>query len=97
PTRGGAASNTRDKATALLPALLTERLPELGIDFALMYPSFGLTINAMPDDLQRASARAYNRMTADMFVPYAARFAPVAILPAQSPDHAIGELGYRGG
>src|SRR5215510_14700615 len=51
----GVTSNTRDKATALLPSLLNERLPELGIDFALMYPSFGLTINAMPDDLQRAS------------------------------------------
>ena len=93
----GVTSNTLDKATALLPALLNERLPELGIDFALMYPSFGLTINAMPDDLQRASARAYNRMTADMFGPYAARFAPVAILPAQKPEHAIEELEYAVG
>ena len=42
----GVTSNTLDKATALLPALLNERLPELGIDFALIYPSFGLTINA---------------------------------------------------
>ena len=39
----GVTSNTLDKATALLPALLNERLPELGIDFALIYPSFGLT------------------------------------------------------
>ena len=39
----GVTSNTRDKATALLPDLLNERLPELGIDFALIYPSFGLT------------------------------------------------------
>ena len=35
----GATSNTLDKATALLPALLDERLPELGIDFALIYPT----------------------------------------------------------
>src|SRR5688500_18490887 len=41
----GVTSQTLDKATALLPALLNERLPELGIDFAIMYPSFGLTIN----------------------------------------------------
>ena len=88
-------SNTLDKATALLPALLNERLPELGIDFALIYPSFGLTINGIAqDDLHRAAVRAYNMMTADMFAPYAARFAPVAIIPCQTPDEAIEELEY---
>ena len=91
----GVTSNTYDKATALLPALLDERLPELGIDFALMYPSFGLTLNAVADDdLSRATARAYNRMTMDMFRPYAARFAPVAIMPARTPEAAIQELEY---
>jgi predicted TIM-barrel fold metal-dependent hydrolase len=91
----GVTSQTYDKATALLPALLNERLPELGIDFAVMYPSFGLTINAIADDgLSRAAARAYNMMTADMFGPFAARFAPVAILPARTPDAAIDELDY---
>ena len=94
----GVTSQTYDKATALLPALLNERLPELGIDFAVMYPSFGLTINAMEDDeLLCASARAYNRMTADMFAPFAARFAPVAIIPARTPQMAIGEVEYAVG
>ena len=64
----GVTSNTLDKATALLPALLNERLPELGIDFALIYPSYGLLINPITDDeLSRAAARAYNVMTAEMF------------------------------
>src|SRR6185295_4730563 len=40
----GVTSDTLDKATALLPALLNERLPELGIDFALIYPSLGLAL-----------------------------------------------------
>ncbi|HEV7391034.1 MAG TPA: amidohydrolase family protein, partial [Burkholderiales bacterium] len=94
----GVTSNTLDKATALLPALLNERLPELGIDFAIMYPSFGLTINAIAeDDLSRAAARAYNRMTAEMFAPFAARFAPVAIIPARTPEAAIEELEYAVG
>jgi predicted TIM-barrel fold metal-dependent hydrolase len=94
----GVTSNTLDKATALLPALLNERLPELGIDFALIYPSFGLTINTIErDDLHRAAARAYNKMTADMFAPFAARFAPVAILPAHTPGEAIEELEYSVG
>ncbi len=94
----GVTSNTLDKATALLPALLNERLPELGIDFAVMYPSFGLTINAITqDDLSRAAARAYNQMTAEMFAPFAARFAPVAVIPARTPDAAIEELEYAVG
>jgi len=89
----GVTTNTRDKATALLPALLNERLPELGIDFAIMYPSFGLTINGISeDDLSRAAARAYNMMTDDMFAPYRERFAPVAILPTRTPQDAIDEL-----
>jgi predicted TIM-barrel fold metal-dependent hydrolase len=91
----GATSNTLDKATALLPALLNERLPELGIDFALIYPSFGLSINGMTqEDLHRAAVRAYNMMTADMFAPYASRFAPVAIIPSITPNEALDELEY---
>jgi predicted TIM-barrel fold metal-dependent hydrolase len=91
----GVTSNTYDKATALLPALLNERLPELGIDFALIYPSFGLTINGIAqDDLHRAAVRAYNMMTADMFAPFATRFAPVAIIPTHTPDEALEELEY---
>jgi predicted TIM-barrel fold metal-dependent hydrolase len=99
----GATANTRDKATALLPALLNERLPELGIDFAIIYPSFGLLINTIPqDELHGHAARAYNRMTAEMFAPYLSRFAPVAIIAARTPrqaiaelEYAVGELGYR--
>ena len=93
--RWGVTCNTYDKATALLPALLNERLPELGIDFALIYPSFGLTINGITqDDLHLAACRAYNMMTADMFAPYTARFAPVAIIPSKTPDEALEELEY---
>jgi len=91
----GVTSNTYDKATALLPALLNERLPELGIDFALIYPSFGLSINGISHpDLHRATVRAYNMLTADMFAPYRERFAPVAIIPSETPEEALDELEY---
>lgn len=93
----GVTTNTLDKATALLPALLNERLPQLGIDFAIIYPSFGLTIHAIAGDLQPSMARAYNMMTWDMFAPYRERFAPVAIIPAQRPDEALAELNYAVG
>lgn len=91
----GITTDTYDKATALLPKLLNERLPELGIDFALMYPTFGLSVNGMSEtDLLLPSARAYNMMTADMFAPYAERFAPVAIIPSQTPQQALEELEF---
>jgi predicted TIM-barrel fold metal-dependent hydrolase len=91
----GVTANTYDKATALLPALLNERLPELGIDFALIYPSFGLSINGIAqDELHRWAVRAYNMMTADMFAPYPERFAPVAIIPSHTPAEALEELEY---
>jgi predicted TIM-barrel fold metal-dependent hydrolase len=94
----GVTANTRDKATGLLPALLNERLPELGIDFAIIYPSFGLTINSIPaDELHGYATRAYNRMTADVFGPYRSRLAPAAIIPARTPAQAIAELEYAVG
>ena len=95
----GVTSKTLDKATALLPAHVNERLPELGIDFALIYPSLGLALNGIAQvrHLRRAAARAYNKMTVDMFAPYAARFAPVAIIPVHTPEEAIAELEYAVG
>lgn len=91
----GITTDTYDKATALLPALLNERLPELGIDFALIYPTFGLSINGLSEtEMLLAASRAYNMMTADMFAPYGERFAPVAIIPSQTPAQALEELEY---
>ncbi len=84
---------TLDRATATLPGLLYERLDELGIDVALMYPSiglFGLTIQQ--DDVSAAFARAANRVAADAFAPYADRLIPVALVPARTPSDAIEAL-----
>ena len=44
PTR-----NTLDRGTALLPDLLAARLPELGIDHAVLYPTYGLVPAALDD------------------------------------------------
>ena len=33
--------NTRDRATAMMPQLLYERLDEFGIDFTILYPHRG--------------------------------------------------------
>jgi len=98
PTR-----NTLDRATAMLPALMYERLDELGLDFALLYPTYGLTVTAMDDtELRCAIARAYNRYYAEVYAEYRDRLAPVAAIPMFTPDeaiaeldHAVGELGLK--
>jgi len=38
---GHPSKNTRDLATALFPRLLNERLDEIGLDFAIIYPTAG--------------------------------------------------------
>ena len=47
--------NTLDRATAMLPELMYERLDELGIDFAVLYPTYGLTVTALAE--RRAAPR----------------------------------------
>src|SRR5262249_30310074 len=60
--------NVLDRATAMFPRLLYERLEDLGIDFAVVYPTAGLSYHRMPDTrLRRAICRAYNVFTADQF------------------------------
>src|SRR5262245_61520868 len=60
------ASNTLDRATAMMPRLLYERLPELGTDFAVIYPTAGLRLPRIHDDAtRRAVVRAHNVVTAE--------------------------------
>src|SRR5919109_4930876 len=62
------AENTLDRATAMMPRLLYERLPELGTDFAVIYPTAGLRMPRISDDeTRRAVIRAYNIVSADYF------------------------------
>ena len=88
PTR-----NTMDRATSSLPRLLHQRLPEMGLDFSIIYPSFGIVLpNLGEEELRRASCRALNQLHADIFRPYADRIMPVAVIPMHTPAEAIDEL-----
>ncbi len=97
------AANTLDRATGHLPRLMYERLDDLGFDFAVLYPSRGLTTTQIKDDeLRRVACRAFNVYHAEIYAPYADRMAPVAQIPTHTPqeaiaelDHAVGELGFR--
>ena len=87
--------NVRDRATAMLPRLMYERLDDLGIDFCVVYPTAGLSYHRMQDPrLRRAICRAYNVFTADQFRGLEDRIIPAAIIPMYTPDEAIEELEF---
>ncbi len=87
--------NVLDRATAMLPRLMYERLDDLGIDFSVVYPTAGLSYHRQPDTrLRRAMCRAYNVFTADQFRPHADRIIPAAIIPMYTPEEALEELDF---
>ena len=83
-----------DRATAMMPALFAERMDEIGLDFCVMYPTGGLAALFMEAEIRQKCARAFNTFVAEYFAPHADRMTPVAIIPAHTPDEAIGELDY---
>jgi predicted TIM-barrel fold metal-dependent hydrolase len=84
--------NTLDRATSMIPRLLHQRLPDFGIDYAIVYPTLGLAgFPGRQRDLRLACVRAYNVMAADMFRAYSDRLTPVAIIPTVTPEEGIAE------
>src|SRR6516165_2182801 len=89
------AENTLDRATAMMPKLLYDRLDELGLDFVIVYPTAGLRFPRIQDDAtRRAVIRAYNIVSADYFSGLGDRLTPAAIIPMHTPDEAIAELEF---
>ena len=94
---------TLDRATAILPRFLYERLDELGIDFAFVYPTFGLTVLSSDEpELRQAFARAFNAYYAEAYAGLGDRLCHAAIVPMHEPaeavatlEHATGTLGLR--
>jgi predicted TIM-barrel fold metal-dependent hydrolase len=90
--------NTLDRMTVTLPRLTYNRLDELGIDFALLYPSSGLTILAAPEDeVRQVAARALNTYYAEMYGELRDRLEPVAVIPTFTPEEAVEELEHAVG
>jgi predicted TIM-barrel fold metal-dependent hydrolase len=87
--------NTRDRATAMMPRMLYDRLDELGIDFGIVYPTAGLGIPRIADDeTRRAVIRGFNIVTAEYFEKLADRLTPAAVIPVYTPEEAIEELEF---
>ena len=95
PWWGMPAANTLDRATAMLPKLLYERLDELGLDYSVLYTTIGFSLIGIEDEeLRRASCRALNRMRADMTAGFGDRLTAAAVIPMHTPQEAIQELEY---
>jgi len=92
---GRQTTNTRDRATAMMPRMLYDRLDELGIDFGIVYPTAGLSIPRIADDeTRRAVIRGFNIVTADYFAKLSDRLTPAAVIPMHTPEEAIAELEF---
>ncbi len=92
---GWPVSNVRDRATCHLPRLLYERLDEMGIDFAILYPSMTISFLDLADDeLAGVVARAVNTAHAKRFAAYADRMTVAAMVPMRTPQIAIAEATY---
>jgi hypothetical protein len=64
----GAPANTLDRATALLPGFMYERLDQFGIDFSVILPtSFGVCARVPDPVFRKLVARAANVMHAEMW------------------------------
>ncbi len=92
---GRQSTNTRDRATAMMPRMLYDRLDELGLDFGIIYPTAGLSIPRIADDAtRRAVIRGFNIVTAEYFGKLSDRLTPAAVIPMHTPQEAIAELEY---
>jgi predicted TIM-barrel fold metal-dependent hydrolase len=95
PWWGIPARNTLDRATAMLPKLLYERLQEMGLDFSVVYTTLGFGLPDIADDeMRRVACRALNRMRSEMFADFSDRLTPAAVIPMHTPQEAISELEY---
>ncbi|HYW92046.1 MAG TPA: amidohydrolase family protein [Gammaproteobacteria bacterium] len=89
----GVTNRAEDLATVMAPGLLSDRLEEIGIDFAILYPTLGLGLPTMPhDELRQVACRALNTMNSELTAEYRDRMTPVASIPMHTPDEAIAEL-----
>src|SRR5437660_12848937 len=92
---GRQSTNTRDRATAMMPRMLYDRPDELGIDFGIVYPTAGLGIPRIAHtETRRAVIRGFNIVTAEYFAKLSDRLTPAAVIPMHTPEEAIAELEF---
>ena len=92
--------NTLDRATALLPALMAERLDEMGIDVSILYPSEGMHTYGIAEDELVDILNGFNLFIDASQMPRLVRrlyMYPHEIMPVQridGPEKATGRAKY---
>jgi predicted TIM-barrel fold metal-dependent hydrolase len=95
PPWGLPAERADDVAACMTPSLFRSRMDELGIDFAISYPTLGIPyLRSAPPELRSPVCRALNRYYADSFRGHQDRLAPAALVPMHTPEQAIAELDH---
>lgn len=90
-----AVNNSRDLAAFVAPKLLHERLPEVGIDYSVLYPTLALAAAGIEDDELRVGlCRGWNDYFAHIYGPYADRMTVAGLIPMNTPEEAIAELDH---
>jgi predicted TIM-barrel fold metal-dependent hydrolase len=86
--------NTLDMATSFIPALMHERLKQMGLDFAVLYPTHCQLFAPYlgDEELRKAGCYAFNRYAAETWADYADRCTPIGVIPMHTPEEAIAEL-----
>jgi predicted TIM-barrel fold metal-dependent hydrolase len=89
-----ASTNELDMATSFIPRLMHQRLEDMGLDFAVLYPSsLQLFAPYVSDaELRQAGCHAFNQYAAETWAEFADRVAPVGVIPMHTPEEAITEL-----
>jgi predicted TIM-barrel fold metal-dependent hydrolase len=91
-------TNARDRATGFVPALMHERLDEVGIDYAILYSSVALACLNHPDPAIRTGAsRGINTYLAELTHDFRDRMTAAAVIPTHTPDEALAELDHAVG
>jgi predicted TIM-barrel fold metal-dependent hydrolase len=88
-------ASTEYYATVTSPKRYYERLPEAGIDFAVLYPTFGNALMQLQNDEQRVGlCRLYNQFVAEQYAPYQDRFTVASLVPMHTPEEGVASLEF---
>ncbi len=89
-----ASPNTLDTATSFIPRLMYDRLDDMGLDFAILYPSSSQLFAPYlgDEELRQAGCRAFNQYAAETWAEFSDRVTPIGVIPMHTPQEAIAEL-----
>ncbi len=88
PTR-----NTLDRATSMIPALLHDRMDELGLDVSVLYPTAAFGVAGLADEeLRRGLCAGWNEFLAASVGQWRDRLRVAGVIPMHTPAEALEEI-----